>query len=140
MVLVLLFFVVVVALRALWRFASAGTTALCRGHGWQFGIGVCKQKMYLTSYVRRLHVCPRHRVRDHCNSERMSHCRSSTPPHRRFPRWEDGRDGILALPDDAFETAGGNGHSRTSMLWFVANRPPPPPAAHGSSSDSSDTD
>eukprot|EP00903_Cladosiphon_okamuranus_P009961 g9449.t1 len=44
-------------------------------------------------------------------------------------RWEDGRDGILALPDDAFETAGGNGHSRTSMLWFVANRPAPPPAA-----------
>lgn len=38
-------------------------------------------------------------------------------------RWEEARDGILALPNDAFETAGGNGHSRTSMLWFVANRP-----------------
>lgn len=43
-----------------------------------------------------------------------------------WDRWEEARDGILALPDDAFETAGGNGHSRTSMLWFVANRPPRP--------------
>ncbi|CAN0000956.1 unnamed protein product [Ectocarpus sp. 4 AP-2014] len=49
-------------------------------------------------------------------------------------RWEDGRDGIMALPDDVFETAGGNGHSRTSMLWFVANRPPlPPPSGNDDS-------
>ena len=31
-------------------------------------------------------------------------------------------EGALAIPDDAFESAGGNGHSRSNLLWFVSTR------------------
>ena len=30
----------------------------------------------------------------------------------------------LDLPNDAFETAGGDGHSLTNTLWYIATRPP----------------
>jgi endo-1,3(4)-beta-glucanase len=38
-------------------------------------------------------------------------------------KWQEARQGILALPDAAFEGAGGNGHSRTNSLWWIATRP-----------------
>mmetsp|Transcript_23094 Transcript_23094/g.52084 ORF Transcript_23094/g.52084 Transcript_23094/m.52084 type:complete len:596 (-) Transcript_23094:68-1855(-) len=43
--------------------------------------------------------------------------------------------GIQGLADEVFTTAGGNGHSRTNSLWWIATRPPwsapapPPPSA-----------
>jgi hypothetical protein len=37
-------------------------------------------------------------------------------------QWQEARDGTLALPDSVFENAGGNGHSRTNTLWFIATR------------------
>jgi len=40
-------------------------------------------------------------------------------------RWEEARAGILGLKDSVFDAAGGNGHSRTNSLWFIATRPPP---------------
>ncbi|KAG5178337.1 hypothetical protein JKP88DRAFT_188690 [Tribonema minus] len=36
--------------------------------------------------------------------------------------WRLARDGILDLPDSAFEGAGGNGHSRSNMLWFISTQ------------------
>jgi endoglucanase Acf2 len=32
-------------------------------------------------------------------------------------------DGINALPEAVFDTAGGNGHSRSNCLWWIATRP-----------------
>ena len=40
-------------------------------------------------------------------------------------QWEDARDKALALPASVFEMAGGNGHSRTNTLWWIATRPAP---------------
>lgn len=37
--------------------------------------------------------------------------------------------GIKALPDSVFESAGGNGQSRSNSLWWIATRPDPAPAA-----------
>ena len=37
--------------------------------------------------------------------------------------WEAARDNIQVLPDSVFEAAGGNGHSRSNTLWYVATRP-----------------
>lgn len=30
---------------------------------------------------------------------------------------------VRELPDDSFENAGGNGHSRTNTIWYIATRP-----------------
>jgi endo-1,3(4)-beta-glucanase len=30
---------------------------------------------------------------------------------------------VAELPDDSFENAGGNGHSRTNTIWYIATRP-----------------
>lgn len=38
-------------------------------------------------------------------------------------KWEMAWKGVSALKDDVFETAGGNGHSRTNTLWYIATRP-----------------
>jgi endoglucanase Acf2 len=32
---------------------------------------------------------------------------------------------VLTLPEEVFNTAGGNGHSRSNTLWYVATRPTP---------------
>ena len=40
-------------------------------------------------------------------------------------KWEEARKGILALDPSAFEGAGGNGHSLSNSLWYIATRPTP---------------
>jgi hypothetical protein len=40
--------------------------------------------------------------------------------YARFGKWEEGWKGIQNLTAEVFETAGGNGHSRTNSLWFIA--------------------
>lgn len=54
-------------------------------------------------------------------------------------QWQEARAGILALPDAAFEGAGGNGHSRTNSLWWIATRPAlaPAPVRHRHSTTTS---
>jgi hypothetical protein len=39
--------------------------------------------------------------------------------------WEGAREGTLKLNDSVFEAAGGNGHSRSNTLWYIATRPDP---------------
>lgn len=41
-------------------------------------------------------------------------------------RWKEARDGIVALPPSVFEAAGGNGHSLSNSLWYIATRDPVP--------------
>ena len=36
--------------------------------------------------------------------------------------------GVDKLSDDVFTTAGGNGHSRSNTLWYIATRPDPEPS------------
>jgi endo-1,3(4)-beta-glucanase len=36
---------------------------------------------------------------------------------------EDAVMRVRELPDDSFENAGGNGHSRTNTIWYIATRP-----------------
>jgi len=36
--------------------------------------------------------------------------------------WEAARAGVLSLPDDVYEGAGGNGHSKSNSLWWIATR------------------
>jgi len=36
---------------------------------------------------------------------------------------EEAAKGIVTLPDDSFTNSGGNGHSRSNTLWYVATRP-----------------
>jgi len=43
----------------------------------------------------------------------------------------------LTTPAKAFETAGGNGHSMTNTLWYIATRPDNPPVALPKEDDSS---
>ena len=31
--------------------------------------------------------------------------------------------GVNDLPEDVFSSAGGNGHSRSNTLWYIATRP-----------------
>eukprot|EP00457_Paulinella_chromatophora_P001814 gb/GEZN01001816.1/.p1 GENE.gb/GEZN01001816.1/~~gb/GEZN01001816.1/.p1 ORF type:complete len:892 (+),score=103.73 gb/GEZN01001816.1/:400-2676(+) len=40
-------------------------------------------------------------------------------------QWQMGWKGIMALNSSVFTTAGGNGHSRTNSLWYIASRPDP---------------
>uniref|UniRef100_A0A7S3L7Q4 glucan endo-1,3-beta-D-glucosidase n=1 Tax=Amphora coffeiformis TaxID=265554 RepID=A0A7S3L7Q4_9STRA len=37
--------------------------------------------------------------------------------------FDDALDKVNALPDGAFETSGGNGHSRSNTLWWISTRP-----------------
>lgn len=37
--------------------------------------------------------------------------------------WREAWAAVDALPDDVFDSAGGNGHSRTNTLWYIATRP-----------------
>ena len=37
--------------------------------------------------------------------------------------WKDAWEGAAALDPQAFEDAGGNGHSLTNTLWYIATRP-----------------
>lgn len=37
--------------------------------------------------------------------------------------WEAARKGVLSLSDDVYEGAGGNGHSKSNALWWIATRP-----------------
>ena len=37
--------------------------------------------------------------------------------------WRGAWDGLNALPPTAYLAAGGNGHSRTNSLWYIATRP-----------------
>jgi hypothetical protein len=39
--------------------------------------------------------------------------------------WEEAWAGVDELPDSVYESAGGNGHSRTNTLWYIATRPKP---------------
>ncbi len=38
-------------------------------------------------------------------------------------QWDLATAQVLALDDSAFLTAGGNGHSLTNTLWYIATRP-----------------
>ncbi len=38
--------------------------------------------------------------------------------------WREAWDGVNSLDPAIFESAGGNGHSVTNTLWFIATRPP----------------
>lgn len=37
-------------------------------------------------------------------------------------RWEEAWAGINALPEETFDKAGANGHSRSNSLWYIATR------------------
>jgi hypothetical protein len=37
--------------------------------------------------------------------------------------WRAAWAGVAALPEEAFLDAGGNGHSLTNSLWYIATRP-----------------
>ena len=37
--------------------------------------------------------------------------------------WRDAWKSAMRLSDDVFEAAGGNGHSRSNTLWYIASRP-----------------
>ncbi|CAM9341217.1 unnamed protein product, partial [Phaeothamnion confervicola] len=36
--------------------------------------------------------------------------------------WRGAWEMVSALPEDVYHTAGGNGHSRSNSLWFIATR------------------
>jgi endoglucanase Acf2 len=38
-------------------------------------------------------------------------------------KWKEAWVGLQQLPESVFETAGGNGHSRSNSLWWIATRP-----------------
>ena len=38
-------------------------------------------------------------------------------------KWDDAWKGLLALNETVFLNAGGNGHSLSNSLWYVATRP-----------------
>jgi endo-1,3(4)-beta-glucanase len=38
-------------------------------------------------------------------------------------KWQEAWAGLQMLSDAVFETAGGNGHSRSNSLWWIATRP-----------------
>ena len=38
-------------------------------------------------------------------------------------KWEEAWKGINNLDRDVYESAGGNGHSKTNTLWYIATRP-----------------
>jgi len=40
--------------------------------------------------------------------------------------WRGAWKGVNALSENSFEGAGGNGHSRSNTLWWIATRPEPP--------------
>jgi hypothetical protein len=39
-------------------------------------------------------------------------------------KWKEAWDGVSNLDPAVFESAGGNGHSLTNTLWYIATRPP----------------
>lgn len=41
-------------------------------------------------------------------------------------KWKEAWDGVRSLDPLVFESAGGNGHSLTNTLWYIASRPPVP--------------
>jgi hypothetical protein len=47
--------------------------------------------------------------------------------------WKKAWEGVAALPQDAFEGAGGDGHSLTNTLWFIATRPDRKPSSSSNS-------
>jgi hypothetical protein len=38
-------------------------------------------------------------------------------------KWEDAWTGVKKLNSTVYEAAGGNGHSLTNTLWYIATRP-----------------
>ncbi len=38
-------------------------------------------------------------------------------------QWKEAREAVKNLSDEAFADAGGDGHSRSNTLWFIATRP-----------------
>jgi len=38
-------------------------------------------------------------------------------------KWGEAWEGITKLDPNVFEGAGGNGHSLTNTLWYIATRP-----------------
>ena len=40
-------------------------------------------------------------------------------------QWKQARAGVLQLDAAVFEGAGGNGHSLSNSLWYIATRPTP---------------
>jgi hypothetical protein len=48
--------------------------------------------------------------------------------------WQKAWKGVSALQQDAFEGAGGDGHSLTNTLWFIATRPDRTPSKSSSNS------
>ena len=38
-------------------------------------------------------------------------------------KWEEAKRGLLSLNASVFLNAGGNGHSLSNSLWYVATRP-----------------
>lgn len=51
--------------------------------------------------------------------------------------WKVAWRGVNALPDEIFNSAGANGHSRSNSLWYIATRPS---VGDVSDTDASDTD
>lgn len=37
--------------------------------------------------------------------------------------WHTAWEGVNALDSSAYESAGGNGHSMSNTLWYIATRP-----------------
>lgn len=37
-------------------------------------------------------------------------------------KMEEAKAGALSLSDDVYETAGGNGHSKSNTLWYISTR------------------
>lgn len=38
-------------------------------------------------------------------------------------QWQEAWEGVNELDPSVYDTAGGNGHSRTNTLWYIATRP-----------------
>jgi hypothetical protein len=60
------------------------------------------------------------RVQASCNHEGFSVVMYSALAM--LGNWKGAREGIQALGNEVFFTAGGNGHSRSNSLWFIATR------------------
>jgi ABC-type proline/glycine betaine transport system permease subunit len=40
-------------------------------------------------------------------------------------QWKEAWEGVQALDPSVYDSAGGNGHSLTNTLWYIATRPDP---------------
>jgi hypothetical protein len=45
--------------------------------------------------------------------------------HATLGNWRKAWKGVMELSDSAYAGAGGNGHSKSNTLWWIATRPSP---------------